>query len=110
MNMGWIDEEGNDNNATIMEDLASLDQGITALVSKDTVGECVSMTLKMLSEDPMMDECEDSYTEEEGEMLMEVMMKMVNYKCFNHVFDEACKSHVQGEIDNFLMETYTGSG
>merc|ERR1712049_41126 len=41
VNWGWIDQDGNENNATISADIASLNQDIAAQINEEAISNCV---------------------------------------------------------------------
>ena len=51
--MGWVDQEGNNNEAAMTADLATLPTEVTEEISEDNIKECVTEMLKQMQEDPM---------------------------------------------------------
>ena len=93
--LGWIDENGEDVNATITEYIASLNPEISAQLNEEVIGECVMEIMEKMAENPKYAKCADKYTEEESLALEEIGMKIASFMCFTKTFDEYCKSYIQ---------------
>ena len=87
--LGWIDENGERVNATIAEDIASLNPEISAQLTDEVFEECVMEAVEELE-----DSAECAYTEEESAVLEEMVNKIASFQCFHQIFDKACKSFV----------------
>ena len=92
--LGWIDENGEEVNATIAEDIASLIPEISTQLTEEVLGECVKETVEEIE-----DSAECTYTEEELAALDEMVVKIASFQCFHQTFDKACKNFV---ITKFL--------
>ena len=80
---------------------------MSAGISEDAVEECVEAAVVEWSEDPMITKCQDKYSEEEGEIIMDVMMKIVQFKCFTKTFDQACNQFIRNAyVEPLLMSLY----
>ena len=104
--LGWIDENGEDVNATITKDIASLNPEISAQLTGEVIGECVMEFMGKMAENPMYAKCADKYTEEESLALEEIGMKIVAFKCFTKTFDESCKSYIQSNYVEPLLSSF----
>ena len=51
--MGWVDQEGNNVEAAMTADLASLPTEVTEEISEENINECVTEMLQEMQEDPM---------------------------------------------------------
>ena len=95
--LGWIDENGEDVNATITEDIASLNPEISAQLTEEVIGECVTEIMEKMAENPKYAKCASKYTEDESLALEEIGMKIASFMCFTKTFDESCKSYIQSK-------------
>ena len=50
--LGWIDQDGQPINQTMTEDIMSLPQEVSALLSEEAVGECAMDMVSQWAEDP----------------------------------------------------------
>ena len=51
--MGWVDQDGNNDEAAMKADLATLPTEVTAEITEDNINECVEEMLEEWEEDPM---------------------------------------------------------
>ena len=51
--MGWVDQDGNNDEAAMTADLASLPTEVTAEISEENINQCVEEMLEEWQEDPM---------------------------------------------------------
>ena len=105
--LGWVDEEGNDINDTIMADIATLNEGVQAGLSEEAVEECVAEIMAEM--DGKYAKCADKYTDEEKATLEEVGVKIASYKCFMGQFKDACGSFIKSEYVEPLVASLTGT-
>merc|ERR1712158_182121 len=80
--LGWIDENGNENNETSAADLMSLKPEV----------------LTELDESAMA-----TFSEEDKAELMEMGLKIQGYNCFKEMFHSACQKSVKGQIYAFFQ-------
>ena len=105
--IGWLDENGNDVNATISADIASLDPALGSQLSPEIVGECVMNELTTMAQDPKYVKCAEKYNEEQTQILGDIASKMATFECFSKTFDKACKSFIQTAYIEPLLSTFS---
>ena len=104
--LGWIDENGDEVNATIAEDIASLNPEISAQLSEEVIDECVMEVMEEMTMNPMYAKCADNYTEEETLALEGIGMKIAGFQCFTKTFDTSCKSFIQTNYFEPLLASF----
>ena len=80
---GWIDEAGNENNATMMEDIMSLDPAISAQLSEDEIEACVVEQFENFGKSRKgrrMMKCVGRFEEEEQEQLKEMAAGIASFR------------------------------
>lgn len=107
--MGWMDENGNEVNATISADIGSLDNAIGSQLGPDAIGECVVNMLGVMAEDPKYARCANKYTETQTQVLEEIAIKMASYECFSNIFDMACKNFIQTTYVDPMLASFMGT-
>ena len=104
--LGWVDENGEDVNATITEDIASLNPAISAQLTEEAIGACAMDIMEDMAENPMYAKCADKYTEEESLALEGIAMKIAGFQCFSKTFDMACKGFIQSTYIEPLLASF----
>merc|ERR550519_2766043 len=100
--IGWMDDEYNFDNATIMDDLNSLDPTVTDPIFNKHE-DCVKTVLEMMEEE-YNPECDSLYTEEEAAHLMTLAQHIAGYECFLHLFEEGCTEFIEPSHDEYDNE------
>ena len=108
--MGWMDENGNEVNATISADIGSLDNAIGAQLDPDAIGECVVNVLGVMADDPKYVRCAGQYTETQTQVLEEIAVKMASYECFSNIFAVACKNFIQTTYVDPMLSSFMPMG
>ena len=80
--IGWISNDGSWDNATIAEDMMSLDQGLLEGLDQQGWEGCVADQTEFWSQHPCANEYE-GYVHQIGKMIIE-------YECFKEFFGNAC--------------------
>ena len=93
-----MDENDQPINQTMTEDIMSLPQEVSALVTEEAVGECAMDVITQWVEDPEHARCTDKYTAVDLDKIEEVLIMVANYKCFQNIFNQACHGFVQNKI------------
>ena len=84
--IGWINEDGEWDEATIGEDLMSLDEGLVEGLDQEGWESCVAEQTEFWANHP----CADQY----DETVEHVGKMVVEYECFKHFFESACYDHL----------------
>merc|ERR1711872_680783 len=101
--LGWLDENMNENNATIAEDMASLMPEFSSLISEEEISQCVRYTLEDMSND--FEACANNFDEQQLADLSNMAIGIANYKCFERNFDYACNQFVYSQYLQPLMDS-----
>merc|ERR1711915_50962 len=96
--LGWLNETGGINNATIYEDVSSLDSGLLQGISEQEIEDCVTAKMSAMSKSRRWRRCQKQYSDDEKQVLGELATGITGFKCFEHVFNKACR--------NFVKDTY----
>merc|ERR1711971_806112 len=103
--LGWIDENGNENNATSTADLMTLKPEVLAELEESAMATCAQERVAMIGK--MMEKkhkrCSKKFSEEDKAELMEMGLKIQGYNCFKEVFHSACQKSVKGQIYAFFQ-------
>merc|ERR1712033_33163 len=103
--LGWIDENGNENNETSTADLMSLKPEVLAEIDETAMADCAKERVTMIQK--MMERkhkrCAKKFSEEGKAELMEMGMKIQGYNCFKEMFHAACQKSVKGQIYAFFQ-------
>ena len=107
--LGWLDNSGNWSEAIAIADLATLPNNMTAVLSEDSMNQCIWEVLQEMSEDKMVKKCVENgkgkYTDEELGQLQELATATAGIKCFMYMFHESCKEYVGGKIYEALYQS-----
>merc|ERR1719431_2354633 len=103
--LGWIDENGKENNETSTADLMSLKPEVLAELDESAMATCAEERVAMIGK--MMEKkhkrCAKKFSEEEKAELMEMGLKIQGYNCFKEMFHSACQKSVKGQIYTFFQ-------
>merc|ERR1711990_943126 len=103
--LGWIDENGNENNETSAADLMSLNPEVLAELDESAMASCARDRVEMIGK--MMEKkhkrCAKKFSEEDEAELMEMGLKIQGYNCFKEMFHSACQKSVKGQIYAFFQ-------
>merc|ERR1712032_44999 len=103
--LGWIDENGNENNETSAADLMSLKPEVLAELDESAMATCAKERVEMIGK--MMEKkhkrCSKKFSEEDKAELMEMGLKIQGYNCFKEMFHSACQKSVKGQIYAFFQ-------
>merc|ERR1712007_253606 len=83
--LGWIDENGKENNETSTADLMSLKPEVLAELDESAMATCAQERVAMIGK------------------LMEMGLKIQGYNCFKEMFHSACQKSVKGQIYAFFQ-------
>merc|ERR1712059_114517 len=90
--IGWMDDQFQFINSTIMSDLSSLDPVVTDPIYSGMEG-CVASVLEMVQGE-YNSECDSLYTAEEMSSLLTLGQQIAHYECFLHLFEEGCTAFI----------------
>merc|ERR1712042_209262 len=97
--LGWIDENGNENNETSAADLMSLKPEVLAELDESAMATCAKERVEMIGK--MMEKkhkrCSKKFSEEDKAELMEM-------------FPSACQKSVKGQIYAFFQAQAMAAG
>merc|ERR1712142_622483 len=103
--LGWIDENGKENNETSTADLISLKPEVLAELDESAMATCAEERVEMIGK--MMEKkhkrCSKKFSEEDKAELMEMGLKIQGYNCFKEMFHSACQKSVKGQIYAFFQ-------
>jgi len=106
-NMGWVDEEGKDTEATVATfeaDVASLPMDVLAQLSEEGISACADkMMAKMAKRFPRGRRCASNISEADMADLKETGTKIASYKCFKHTLQSACQDRVRAQVYGFFQ-------
>merc|ERR1712020_742388 len=83
--LGWIDENGNENNETSTADLMGLKPEVLAELDESAMKSCAEDRVEMMQK------------------LMEMGLKIQGYNCFKEMFHSACQKSVKSQIYSFFQ-------
>merc|ERR1712126_546844 len=103
--LGWIDENGNENNETSTADLMGLKPEVLAELDESAMKTCAEDRVEMMQK--MMERkhkrCAKKFSEEDKAELMEMGLKIQGYNCFKEMFHSACQKSVKSQIYSFFQ-------
>merc|ERR1711936_1081003 len=103
--LGWIDENGNENNETSTADLMSLKPEVLAELDKSAMATCAQERVAMIGK--MMEKkhkrCSKKFSEEDKAELMEMGLKIQGYNCFKEMFHSARQKSVKSQVYAFFQ-------
>merc|ERR1712243_358122 len=103
--LGWIDENGNENNETSTADLMSLKPEVLAELDESAMKTCAEDRVEMMQK--MMERkhkrCVKKFSEEDKAEMMEMGLKIQGYNCFKEMFHSACQKSVKSQIYSFFQ-------
>merc|ERR1712112_436704 len=98
--LGWIDENGNENNETYAADLMGLKPEVLAELDESAMKTCAEDRVEMMQK--MMERkhkrCVKKFSEEDKAELVEMGLKIQGYNCFKEMFHSACQKSVKSQI------------
>merc|ERR1719154_581738 len=100
--MGWIDAEGQADDAVMTADLMTLPTDVSAKLSEAKVEQCAEKMVEKMSKKHRR--CAKMYNEADMAELSEMGMKVASLKCFQKQFAKSCQAFVKEEIYNFYKE------
>merc|ERR1712147_188872 len=103
--LGWIDENGEENNETSTADLMSLKPEVLAELDESAMATCAQERVAMIRE--MMEKkhkrCANKFSEEDKAELTEMALKIQGYNCFKEMFHSACQKSVKSQVYAFFQ-------
>merc|ERR1712173_510091 len=103
--LGWIDENGNENNETSAADLMSLKPEVLAELDESAMATCAKERVEMIGK--MMEKkhkrCSKKFSEEDKAELTEMALKIQGYNCFKEMFHSACQKSVKSQVYAFFQ-------
>merc|ERR1712110_435362 len=103
--LGWIDENGKENNETSAADLMSLKPEVLAELDESAMATCAQERVAMIGK--MMERkhkrCAKKFSEEDKAELTEMALKIQGYNCFKEMFHSACQKSVKNQIYAFFQ-------
>merc|ERR1712083_745740 len=99
--LGWIDENGNENNETSTADLMSLKPEVLAELDESAMATCAKERVEMIGK--MMEKKHKRCSKKDKAELMEMGLKIQGYNCFKEMFHSACQKSVKGQIYAFFQ-------
>merc|ERR1712107_963778 len=101
--LGWIDENGKENNVTSTADLMSLKPEVLAELDESAMATCAQERVAMIGK--MMEKkhkrCANKFSEEDKAELTEMALKIQGYNCFKEMFHSACQKSVKSQVYAF---------
>merc|ERR1712123_112578 len=98
-NLGWIDTEGQADDAVMTADLLTLPTEVSAKLSEEKVEACADKMVSKMSQ--RHKRCAKKYNADDVSELSELGLKVASYKCFQNQFAKSCKAFVKQEIYSF---------
>merc|ERR1719400_214563 len=103
--LGWIDENGNENNVTSTADLMGLKPEVLAELDESAMATCAQERVAMIGK--MMEKkhkrCANKFSEEDKAELKEMALKIQGYNCFKEMFHSACQKSVKSQVYAFFQ-------
>merc|ERR1711978_544349 len=103
--LGWIDENGKENNETSTADLMSLKPEVLAELDESAMATCAQERVAMIGK--MMEKkhkrCANKFSEEDKAELTEMALKIQGYNCFKEMFHSACQKSVKSQVYAFFQ-------
>merc|ERR1711944_161829 len=103
--LGWIDENGKENNETSTADLMSLKPEVLAELDESAMASCAQERVAMIGK--MMEKkhkrCANKFSEEDKAELTEMALKIQGYNCFKEMFHSACQKSVKSQVYAFFQ-------
>merc|ERR1712240_547021 len=103
--LGWIDENGKENNETSTADLISLKPEALAELDESAMATCAQERVAMIGK--MMEKkhkrCANKFSEEDKAELTEIALKIQGYNCFKEMFHSACQKSVKSQVYAFFQ-------
>merc|ERR1712117_484411 len=98
--LGWIDENGKENNETSTADLMSLKPEVLAELDESAMASCAQERVAVIGK--MMEKkhkrCANKFSEEDKAELTEMALKIQGYNCFKEMFHSACQKSVKSQV------------
>lgn len=99
---GWVTEDFQQLNETIMGDILTLDPALQANLSDEQAHqECAANALEAFThsnEYELLMSCMDSYSEEEISILTNIAYALAGWKCFLESFQNACAVYAENSV------------
>merc|ERR1711953_191732 len=103
--LGWIDENGKENNETSTADLMSLKPEVLAELDESAMATCAQERVAMIGK--MMEKkhkrCANKFSEEDKAELTEMALKIQGYNCFKEMFHSSCQKSVKSQVYAFFQ-------
>merc|ERR1712055_1043051 len=103
--LGWIDENGKENNETSTADLMSLKPEVLAELDESAMATCAQERVAMIGK--MMEKkhkrCANKFSEEDKAELTEMALEIQGYNCFKEMFRSACQKSVKSQVFAFFQ-------
>merc|ERR1712062_144979 len=103
--LGWIDENGKENNETSTADLMSLKPEVLAELDESAMATCAQERVAMIGK--MMEKkhkrCAKKFSEEDKAELTEMALKIQGYNCFKEMFHSSCQKSVKSQVYAFFQ-------
>merc|ERR1711936_1571954 len=103
--LGWIDENGKENNETSTADLMSLKPEVLAELDESAMATCAQERVAMIGK--MMEKkhkrCANKFSEEDKAELTEMALKIRGYNCFKEMFHSSCQKSVKSQVYAFFQ-------
>jgi len=102
--LGWIDDNGEPDNATITADVLSLEPAVYTQLSGDEIEACAAERMAKWAspKDKHAKRCAAKMTEDDKAQLSFFGSKMAHYKCFTDMFHRACRQSVGKKIHDLF--------
>merc|ERR1712027_215727 len=103
--LGWIDENGNENNETSTADLMSLKPEVLAELDESAMATCARERVAMIGKmiEKKHKRCSNKFSEEDKAELTEMALKIQGYNCFKEMFHSACQKSVKSQVYAFFQ-------
>merc|ERR1712027_27222 len=103
--LGWIDENGNENNMTSTADLMGLKPEVLAELDESAMATCAQERVAMIGKmiEKKHKRCSNKFSEEDKAELTEMALKIQGYNCFKEMFHSACQKSVKSQVYAFFQ-------
>merc|ERR1711876_145069 len=104
--VGWVDNEGNVDQAVIDSDISSLPAGVQSGLDEDKMKMCVQDMMADMADD--LGDCFDEFSEEQQGMLVEMAEHISSYECFMKSFKYACQDYIKTDVMDLVTSMLSG--
>merc|ERR1712242_514882 len=105
--VGWVDNEGNVDQAVIDSDISSLPAGVQSGLDEDKMKMCVQDMMADMADD--LGDCFDEFSEEQQGMLVEMAEHISSYECFMKSFKYACQDYIKTDVMDLVTSMLSGN-